>query len=317
MRSGAFRRCRQPSALVFIVFSTMPIFAQDAPSSKKPGPVLDGLLSSFSVPWRELLKKPHDSEMRNLLSGVSVGWTVAYPLIRTPYQPGTGKGVQGTQDATNINGSASVKYTLMGAWSGSVSFNRYADQARRAPWNPDFTYVFGYDDWHPYTFSFTYANYGGNRLFPDRSKKEKFTNFEQGGFTLGYKFQLPHSLDRAISVQEGPAGFNAGYTVSPRYTDLKSNSDQTWKHHASLSFRYPVYSYWYATATMNYYPVAEQQQPWDPDFTYGFGYFDWHPGKLSVQYNNYSGNRFPWRSRGAHTGTFAWGGLSLSWGYGF
>jgi hypothetical protein len=78
-----------------------------------------------------------------------------------------------------------------------------------------------------------------------------------------------------------------------------------------------VYKFWYATSTLNYYPVASQQQPWDPDYTYGFGYFDFHPGKLSVQYNNYSGNRYPWRQRGAHTGTFAWGGLSLSWGYGF
>jgi hypothetical protein len=60
-----------------------------------------------------------------------------------------------------------------------------------------------------------------------------------------------------------------------------------------------------------------QQQPWDPDFTYGFGYFDFHSGTFSVQYNNYSGNRFPWRHRGPHTGTFAYGGISISWGYGF
>jgi hypothetical protein len=297
--------------------TTLAMPAQDAAAPAKHGPVMEGFLSSFALPWRELLNKPHPSERRNVLSGVSIGWTLAYPLIRTPYVPGTGKGVQGVQDATNINGSASVKYTPIGAWSGSVSFYRYADQPHRAPWNADFTYTFGYDDWHPYTFSFTYANYGGNRLFPDRSKKEKFTNFEQGGFTLAYKFQLPKKLDRAISVHESPAGFNVSYTVIPRYTDLKAPSDQTWKHRASLSFRYPVYKFWYATSTLNYYPVASQQQPWDPDYTYGFGYFDFHPGKLSVQYNNYSGNRYPWRQRGAHTGTFAWGGLSLSWGYGF
>ena len=317
MTSGGLKLYLRLSAAVVIFLSDMPLAAQDPIVANKPGPVMEGLLSSFAVPWRDLLKKPHESERRNIFSGVSVGWTLAYPLIRTPYQAGTGKGVQGVQDATNINGSASVKYTPLGAWFASAAFYRYPDQEHRAPWNPDFTYGFGYDDWHPYTFSFTYANYGGNRLFPDRAKKEKFTNFEQGGFTLGYKFQLPKKLDRVVSVHESPAGFNASYTVSPRYTDLKSNSDQTWKHHASLSFRYPVYGYWYATATANYYPVLSQQQPWDPDYTYGFGYFDWHPGVLSIQYNNYSGNRFPWRSRGAHTGTFAWGGLSLSWGYGF
>jgi hypothetical protein len=295
----------------------MSLHAQDATVESKPGPVAEGFRSSFSLPWRDLLKKPHESERRNLFSGLSVAWSLAYPLIRTPYKAGTGKGVQGVQDATNINGTVSVKYTPLGAWFGSVSFNRYADQAHRAPWNPDFTYVFGYDDWHPYTFSFTYANYGGNRLFPDRTKREKFTNFEQGGFTLGYKFPLPPIIDRFIAVHQNPTGFNVGYTVIPRYTNLKSNSDQTWKHRASLSFRYPIYKFWYATATVNYYPVPEHQQPWDPDYTYGFGFFDWHPGKLSIQYNNYSGNRFPWRKRGANTGTFAWGGISLSWGYGF
>jgi hypothetical protein len=278
---------------------------------------MEGLLSSFSVPWRELLKKPHEAETRNVWAGLSVGLSLNYPLTRSPYQPSTGKGFQGVQDATNINGTVSVKYTVVGAWSGSVTFYRYADQAHRAPWNPDFTYVIGYDDWHPYTLSFTYANYGGNRLSPDHSKKEKFSNIEQGGFTLGYKVPLPKVLDRAISVHENPTGWNLGYTLIPRYTDLKSNSDLNWKHRVSLGFRYPVYSYWYGTATVNYYPMHAQQQPWDPDFTYGFGYFDFHSGTFSVQYNNYSGNRFPWRHRGPHTGTFAYGGISISWGYGF
>jgi hypothetical protein len=213
--SGVLKLCLRRSAATLLFIVDMSLHAQDSIAENRRGPVLEGLLSSFSVPWRELLKKPHESERRNLDSGLSVGWTLAYPLIRAPYQPGTGKGVQGVQDATNVNGSVSVKYTPLGAWFGSVSFDRYADQEHRAPWNPDFTYGFGYDDWHPYTFSFTYANYGGNRLFPDRTKKEKFTNFEQGGFTLGYKFQLPKKLDRAISVHESPAGFNAGYTVSP------------------------------------------------------------------------------------------------------
>ena len=38
-----------------------------------------------------------------------------------------------------------------------------------------------------------------------------------------------------------------------------------------------------------YYPFPFQQQPWDPDFTYGFGFFDWHPGSISIQYNKIHG----------------------------
>jgi hypothetical protein len=62
-----------------------------------------------------------------------------------------------------------------------------------------------------------------------------------------------------------------------------------------------------------YYPKKEQQQPWNPDFTYGFGYFDWHPGQLSIQYNNYSGNRFSSSEQAKGTGKFNNGSISIAW----
>jgi hypothetical protein len=62
-----------------------------------------------------------------------------------------------------------------------------------------------------------------------------------------------------------------------------------------------------------YYPDKTQQQPWNPDYTYGFGFFDWHPGTISVQYNNYSGNRFKLSDRAAGTGHFQNGSISVAW----
>ena len=62
-------------AVAFAFVATMLLQAQDAPLEKKAGPVMEGLLSSFSVPWGDLLKKAHESERRNLLSGLGVGWT--------------------------------------------------------------------------------------------------------------------------------------------------------------------------------------------------------------------------------------------------
>ena len=59
------------------------------------------------------------------------------------------------------------------------------------------------------------------------------------------------------------------------------------------------------------------QQPWDPDFTYGFGLFDYRSNRVSIQYSNYSGNRFPWRKSKAGTGRFKDGGLLVSWSKGF
>jgi hypothetical protein len=60
---------------------------------------------------------------------------------------------------------------------------------------------------------------------------------------------------------------------------------------------------------------VDQQQPWDPDFTYGIGYYDWHPGTILVQYNNYSGNRLPWRDKSADTGKFKDGSITISWSW--
>jgi hypothetical protein len=37
--------------------------------------------------------------------------------------------------------------------------------------------------------------------------------------------------------------------------------------------------------------------PWDPDYTYGFGYFDWRSFRLSLTYGNWAINRWPGRKK--------------------
>ena len=101
----------------------------------------------------------------------------------------------------------------------------------------------------------------------------------------------------------------------PRAFDLASGERLHWKQKMSLNMKYTIYKWWYVSYSLNYYPHPEQQQPWDPDFTYGFGFFDWHPGTISIQYNNYSGNKYPWKERSAGTGTFKDGGISISIGW--
>ncbi|MFL5752299.1 MAG: hypothetical protein ACJ76F_02745, partial [Bacteroidia bacterium] len=34
--------------------------------------------------------------------------------------------------------------------------------------------------------------------------------------------------------------------------------------------------------------------PWDPDYSYGFGYFDWRNFRISLTYGNWAINRLPW-----------------------
>src|SRR5262245_25017123 len=127
--------------------------------------ITDGLSSSFSLPWHDLLKKEHPSEWRNLLNGVSLGIALDVPL-RTGTANQNGSGAQGERSGHSPTVRASLRYNPLSYWFGSATFYAYLDPDSQASWEPDFSYSFGYDDWHPYTLSLVYSNYGGNRLHP-------------------------------------------------------------------------------------------------------------------------------------------------------
>lgn len=248
---------------------------------------------------------------RGWLHGVSVGKTFTIPLGNSAEQ---GEGSQGER-SRNFTLATSVKFNLHSYWFFNVTYYTYLNQKTKAPWNPDFSYVFGYDDWHPYTFSLLYSNYGGNRLNPNKKRGEKFTRIEEGAISLGWKFPVPPEIEKLFIVHE-TGGLTGGvnYNLTPRYMNLASLKKEPWKQMLSLSIKYAIYKWWYANITIFYYPIGAQKQPWDPDFTYGFGYFDWHPGTLSIQYNNYSGNRLPWKKNVRGTGRLRDGSLSVAWG---
>ena len=290
----------------------MPVSALENEKLKE---IAEGLESSFAVPVRELFEKKYPQEWRNLAAEFSGNFGFSYPLQTRPFEDSSGSGSEGER-ATNATFSASLKWKPLGNWFASITLNEYLEPELQRPWNPDFSYVFGYDDWRPYTLSFVYANYGGNRLNPDRANGEHRTRFEQGGFTLAWKLAVPQSAQRWLAVHStGGLSGSVGVTAVPRYFDLASGETRHWKRSVHLSFKYNIYEWWYINATLVWYPDGSQQQPWDPDFTWGFGYFDWHPGTITVQYNNYSGNRFPWNDHVPGTGRFRDGSISVSWSW--
>lgn len=214
---------------------------------------------------------------------------------------------------------ASLQVNPHSYWFGNITFYRYLIGDRQRPWNPDFTYSFGYDDWHPNTFTLIYGNYGGNRLSPERGRliegqREERTRFSQGLWSLGYKFAMPDLLKPVLLFDDThQLGCIAGANFTRRYTDLKTLSIRSAKKTLSLGCRYSTPSNLYINVTAFYYPDRTQQQPWDPDFTYGFGYFDYRPGTVTVQYNNYSGNRYPSHDLSPNQGRFRNGSISISW----
>jgi hypothetical protein len=60
----------------------------------------------------------------------------------------------------------------------------------------------------------------------------------------------------------------------------------------SLSARYTIWFRLYLEAGVYAYPIPNTKMPWDPEFTYGFGYFDWRPWRVSITYGNWIANRF-------------------------
>ncbi len=256
---------------------------------------------------------PRDESPGERQRPVSVRLGLDYPLRANEDTPDAsiGAGAQGAP-AVSPTAQAGLRWTPIAGdhWFAHATFLRYLRPSLKRPWNPEFTYGFGYDDWHPFTWSFTYANYNGNRLDPDRANGEHRWNFERGTWSAAYKFSLPEAWKRDAGDQ---FGCSAGLNLTPRYTQASDSAQRNWKKSLALGCRYALESGWFVRFTAINWPEGAQQQPWDPDFTYGFGYFNWRPGGISVQYNNYSGNRWPGRARAPRQGTFRNGSLSVSW----
>lgn len=271
----------------------------------------DGSASSFATPGNELATTSAADGGNSWLSGLSINAGMTQPL--QPMQNSTsGSGTQGGQASTSTL-QLGIRYNPVSYWFATFTAYRYLHPSAQQSWDPDFTYSFGYDDWHPYTFSLIYGNYTGNRF--EAGNGIAHSRLEQGAITLAYKFPLPDLLRPIfLSGMGDDLMCSASLTLVPRYTDTQNNIKDN-KVNVGLGCRYTLPAGWYATFTAYHYLRPEQQQPWDPDFVYGFGYFDWHSDTISIQYNNYSGNRFPWRTRAANTGTFRSGSILVSWSH--
>ena len=276
--------------------------------------IWNGFLSSFSISIDELYKKKYESEFENLFDGFSGNFGINIPLNETA--PLTRDGLKSNGEP-NVNGSinASIKYNPLTYWFVNASFYKYWNENLKSPWSPDFSYTFGYNDWHPWTLSLVYSNYGGNRFSPIDS--ETVTSFWEGTFALGWNIECPTFIKELSAITESSdIGLKLNYNVTPKYFDLKSLEKKSWNQSLSMNIKYSIYKNLYSNINLFYYIDSEKQQPWNPDFTYGFGYFDWHIGTISIQYNNYSGNRYPWR-RDKTVTMISSGSIMISWSWAY
>ncbi|WP_200551968.1 hypothetical protein [Kosakonia sp. LAM2021] len=202
----------------------------------------------------------------------------------------------------------SLQYSPYSFWFANVITRLPVRDTSR--YTTDFRYSFGYDDWHPNTVSLVYSNYGDNHFWTTGSKRH--TYFEQGAFTLAYKFSLPKPIENKLLINKGDAlTCQLGYSWVPRYYDAQSDSVKANKNVMLGGCGYTFKQHFFVRATAFWFPDSSQQQPWNGDYSYSFGYATYAPGSFSIQYSNYAGTRFPGHKSG--NARFREGTVSLIW----
>ena len=281
-------------------------------ASEDDDKIRKGIASSFAMPLSRFV----DGTAEESLS-VRLALDLPFAVLQPSSATDSGAKSNGTPTSSPTL-QVGLKYVPLTSWFFNANFLFYFQRNLQKSWNPDFTYAFGYDDWRPYTFSAQYANFGGNRLQPNTDKGEQRTNFMGGTWNVAFKFPLPAFLNEVFLISPNDSiGCTTGISFTPRYSDLASNSMLKNKRTMALGCKYSFPGNWYFNFSLNKYLEPSQKQPWDPDFTYGFGYFDWRPGAVNIQYNNYSGNRFPGSPTAPGTGSFKNGSITISTNFAF
>jgi len=161
-------------------------------------------------------------------------------------------------------------------------------------WLSDMFYAIKWFNWRPHTFSFGYENYADNRF--DDSAQKWAEKFLQGFVFVSFNGNLPAKWINKIRLDEST---NFSLVPTVRYfPTYRNETDEILSHKVQLglSARYTIWFRLYLEAGVYAYPIPGSRMPWDPDFTYGFGYFDYRPWRVSVTYGNWIANRFTFQS---------------------
>jgi hypothetical protein len=163
------------------------------------------------------------------------------------------------------------------------------------PYLSNLYYQIGWYNWENNSISFGYENYGPNRF---NTTTNWGTNFMRGFFFASYNIDILYDNASLKYDESSQIRLTPIIRYIPEYTD-KNGVKKAGNHKFVLgsSVRWSIANNFYIESAAYYYPSKETQLPWDPDFTYGFGYFDWRPFTISVSYGNWIANRYPWKEK--------------------
>lgn len=182
-------------------------------------------------------------------------------------------------------------------FSLNTTFYKEFEKEADVRWIGDFNYAIGRFTWRPNKFNYGYENYVNNK-YTD-SWEELGRKFMEGSYFLTYSHFLPEKVMDKIKI-DSTSNFRLTYYMKYAIKYRDENEVQhggvfNGKPIMGVAARYTILWNIYMEGAVNYYfNPAKHKQPWDPDFTYGFGYFDWRAFRVSATYGNWAINRFPW-----------------------
>jgi hypothetical protein len=199
---------------------------------------------------------------------------------------------------TNVYRSALGFFTKIRLFE-EISFNStfYVDFNKKAAarWISDYSYSIARYNWRPFKINFGYENYV-NHKYSDNFDLflEKVT---EGYFFVSYNLALPDKLLNRIRLDSTSSfKFTPFLRWAFRYRDEHEVVRYEGKPTAGATARLTLFWNIYVEGGVYYYfDPMYRQLPWDPDYTYGFGYFDWRAFRISLTYGNWAINRFPWK----------------------
>jgi hypothetical protein len=189
--------------------------------------------------------------------------------------------------ATNVNLTVKLYKDLQIRTSFYFDLN---DDKNKPHWLSNVFYAIGYYNWRNNTFSYGYENYQPNKF---DGSFNFFDNMKRGFFFTSFNHYLIKD-NGALKLDESSQIYVSPFVrYSPEYTDrtgttvLGNN-----KIVLGTSMRYVIWKNIYVEGAVYYYPQKDTKLPWDPDYTYGFGLFNWRSFKLNLSYGNWIANRF-------------------------
>jgi len=224
---------------------------------------------------------------RNIFSG-----NVSFNTSRVMYNDGKQLLTQ-----YRISPGLFIRTLIFEEFSFNTTFYKNFGAIGARQWIPDFTYSIGRYHWKPKTWNFGYENYNSNKFTDDFNSL--WRKFKEGYLFLSYSHLLPEKIINYLRIDYS-SNFRVSYFLryAANFTDLKNSTQQgvlDGKLYSGIYFRYTMLrNIFIETGLFYYFDQKRTKQPWDPDWSYAFGYLDWRPFRVSFNYSNYSINKFPW-----------------------